>query len=278
MFPRGPGQSRFTLAVLMVISISIIAVDLLGIGPLGFIRDGVNGALSPVRSVGDAIFGGNDSDEVARLEERIAELEGSEIESANYLAELRRIQASLSLDVPDDIRAVSATITSREVGNFDNTIEIDKGANFGIEVNMPVTAGNTLVGVVDTVTFRSARIRLITDPEVSVGVRHVDSGEVGIANGQGNDQPLSISSGFNAATPVEQDAGFVTDGPDGSNFPPDLIVGTAVRAQAGDNPLEQVVSIQPTADLDGLSQVAVLLFTPTQAGASDDGDEEEEAG
>ena len=80
------------IAVLAVISITIIAVDLLGIGPVDIVRDGVNGALSPVRAVGNAVFGNHDSDEVAALRERIAELEGAEIEAANYQAELRRLQ------------------------------------------------------------------------------------------------------------------------------------------------------------------------------------------
>jgi rod shape-determining protein MreC len=270
MLSRGPGQSRFTLAVLMVISITVIAVDLLGLGPIDFVRDGVNGALSPVRGIGNAIFGNDDSDEVADLKARVTELEGNEIEATNYLAELRRLQQAIGQDVPRDIDAVSATITSRAVGNFDPTIEIDQGANQGIEVNMPVTVGRTLVGVVDSVTFRTARISLISNPSVSVGVSHVADNEVGVAHGQGAGEPLIISSGFDSAVRVAEGDGFVTDGPAGSNFPPDLIVGRAVRVAAGDNPLEQLVFIEPAANLDGLSQVAVLLFTPSQAGPADE--------
>jgi rod shape-determining protein MreC len=258
----------------MVISITVIAVDLLGLGPIDFVRDGVNGALSPVRGVGNAIFGNDDSDEVAALEERVTELEGAEIERDNYLAELRRIQETLGLEVPDDITAVPATITSQAVGNFDPTVEIDIGANDGVEVNMPVTAGGALVGVVDSVTFRTARISLISNPNVSVGVRHAaPDNEVGIAHGQGDGQPLVIGSGFDAAVRVGDGDGFVTDGPAGSNFPPGLVVGTAVRVTAGDNPLEQLVYIEPTADLESLSQVAVLLFTPSEAGPGDEGGE-----
>ncbi len=278
MLSRGPGQSRFTLAVLMVISITIIAVDLLGIGPIDVVRDGANGLLSPVRGVGNALFGNDDSDEVARLEERIAELEGAEVQRDNYLAELRRIQEALSFDVPDEIDALPATITSPAVSNFDPTIEIDKGAHNGVEVNMPVTIGETLVGIVDSVTFRSARIRLISDPEVNVGVVHSLSGEVGVAHGQGPGEPLVISNGFNAATRVGEGDGFVTDGPEGSNFPPDLVVGSAIQVQSGNNPLEQLVYIEPTANLEGLSQVVVLLFVPGQAGPAEDEAPEDGAG
>ena len=265
MLSRGPGQSRFTLAVLAVISVTIIAIDLLGVGPVDIVRDGVNGALSPVRAVGNAIFGNHDSDEVAALRERIAELEGAEIQAANYQAELRRLQASLDVELPEDIPAVSATIISDHVGNFDDAIEIDVGANRGIEVNMPVVAGPNLVGIVDSVTFNSARILLISNPAVNVGVVHVPSGEVGIAHGQGEDEPMVIDNGFDSTAEVAEDDAFVTDGPSGSNYPPGLPVGRAVRIQAADTPLEQHVFIEPVADLDTLNEVAVLLFTPSRA-------------
>jgi rod shape-determining protein MreC len=260
------------LAALAVISITVIALDLLGVGPVGLVRDGVNGVLSPVRGVGNAVFGNHDSDEVAALRERIAELEGAEIEAANYQAELRRLQASLGQDLPPDIPAVSATIISSHVGNFDDAIEIDEGADAGIEVNMPVVAGPNLVGIVDSVTFNSARILLISNPAVNVGVKHAPSGEVGIAHGQGEGEPLVIDNGFDSTTEVAEDDEFVTDGPNGSNFPPDLPVGRAVQIGAADTPLEQHVFIEPVADLSTLSEVAVLLFTPSQAGgAGDDG-------
>ena len=191
--------------MLAVISITIIAVDLLGVGPVDLVRDGVNGVLSPVRAVGDVVFGDNDSDEVAALRERIAELEGAEIQSANYQAELRRLQASLGIDLPPDIPAVSASIISNEVGNFEDAIEIDEGANRGIQVNMPVVAGPNLVGIVDSVTFNSARILLISNPAVNVGVVHVPSLEVGIAHGQGDGEPLAIDNGFDATVDVAED-------------------------------------------------------------------------
>jgi rod shape-determining protein MreC len=272
MLSRGPGQSRFTLAVLAVISITIIAIDLLGVGPVDIVRDGVNGVLSPVRAVGNAVFGSHDSEREQELQARIDELEANEIEAANYLAELRRLQATLNLDLPEDIRTVSATIISDQVGNFEDTIEIDQGANRGIEVNMPVTSGSALVGVVDSVTFQSARIRLITDPSINVGVKHVETGEVGIAHGQGDDEPLVIESGFGFSTTVEEGGHFVTAGRNGSHFPPDLVVGTAVRVDGADNPLEKRVYLEPTADLDALSQVVILLYTPSAAGPADEED------
>jgi rod shape-determining protein MreC len=268
---RGPGQSRFTLAVLVVISVTVLAVDLLGIGPVGIVRDGVNGVLSPVRAVGDAVFGRDDSAEVERLRNRIAELEGAEAAAANAEAELRRLQEQLGLTPPEGVEVVAANVISEAVSNFDRTIEIDKGADAGIQVDMPVQTAAGLVGVVDSVTFTSARIRLITDSTVNVGVRHSASGDVAIAHGQGENQPLLIENAFEAGTPVAEGDVFVTAGLDGSNFPPDVPVGRAVQVRGAANPLEQEVFLDPYADLDRLTQVGVLLFTPAPAASGGEG-------
>lgn len=265
MLSRGPGQSRFTLAVLVVVSITVLAIDLLGFSPLGAVRGVVSGVLSPVRAAGDLVFGDRDSAEVERLRERVDELEGAEAELANAEAELARLQEQLGLQPPTDVAAVSATVVSGPLSNFDRTIEIDKGANAGIEPDMPVQTAAGLVGVVDRVSFNSARITLITDADLQVGVKHSASGDLGIAHGQGEGETLLVERGFDVGTVVTDDDVFVTSGVQGSHFPPDIPVGRAVSRRPADNPLEQQVELEPTADLEHLTHVVVLLFTPTPA-------------
>lgn len=266
MRTRGQGHSRFTLAVLVVISITVLAVDLLGVGPLGALRDVVDGVLSPVRAVGHALFGPDDSDEVEALRRRVDELEGAEAQLANVEAELARLREQLNLQPPQDVAAIAANVTSGPASNFDLTIQIDKGSRDGVEVDMPVATRAGLVGVVDQVSFNSARIRLITDPDLQVGVKHSASGDLGIAHGQGEGEPLIIDRGFDVSTLVTEGDVFVTSGVRGSHFPGDIPVGRAVARSNADNPLEQRVEIEPLADLDRLTQVAVYLFTPASAG------------
>jgi rod shape-determining protein MreC len=265
---RGPGQSRFTLAVLVVISLTVLAVDLLGGGPVDALRRGVSGLLSPVRAVGDALFGGDDDGEVARLEARIAELEGTEAQLANVQAELARLQEELGVLPGSDIESVAAEVVGRPVSNFDRTIEINQGANRGIQPGMAVRTGAGLVGVVDSVSFNSARVELITDTDLQVGVRHSPSGDLGIAHGQGEGEPLLIDNAFDVSTEVGEGDVFVTSGLEGSSFPPNIPVGTARAVHPASNPLEQQVEIEPLADVDSTTHVAVLLFTPTAAGAA----------
>lgn len=272
MLSRGQGQSRFTLAVLVVISVTILAVDLLGIGPVDVVRDTASGVFSPVRAIGDGLFGSDDSAEVERLRDRVAELEGAEAAAANAEAELRRLREAYGIELPEAIDAVAAEVLSEGISNFDQSIEIDKGASDGIEVDMPVVTGAGLVGIVDSVTFTSARIQLVSDSSVSVGVRHSISGDVAVAHGQGAGQPLLIEDAFEAGTEVTEEDLFVTAGRQGSNYPPNIAVGRAVQVRGAANPFEREVFIRPSADLGRLNQVTVLLYRPTPGASTNEGE------
>lgn len=265
MHARGPGRSRFTLAVLAVLSVTVLAVDLLGLAPLDLVRGAARGVTSPARAVGDAVFGDDDSAEVARLRERVAELEGAEAALANAEAELARLQDQLGLAPAEDVQTVAANVIGEEVANFDRTLEIDKGADAGIQVNMPVRTRAGLVGVIDSVTFTSARIRLVTDQDLNVGVRHSASGDLAIVRGQGEGQPLLIENAFEVGTEVAEGDVIVTSGLEGSTFPPDIPVGRVIEVRPAANPLEKQVVVDPYAELDRLTSVAVVLFNPSPA-------------
>jgi rod shape-determining protein MreC len=267
---RSPGQSRFTLAVLVVISITVLVIDLLGLGPLGAIRDAAVAVAAPFRAAGDAVFGALGADasdeENDRLRERIAELEGAEAEAANARAELEALREQLGLLPPEGIDAVAAQVVGGPRSNFDRTIEIDKGSDAGIQPGMPVRTSGGLVGVVDRVSFNRSSIELITEPDLQIGVRHVPSRDAAVARGQGEGTPLLIESAFDAATEVHEDDVFVTLGLQSSAFPPDIPVGRVIEKRPADNPLEQQVLLEPAADLERLTHVAVLLYTPSASG------------
>lgn len=264
---RGPGTSRFALTVLTVVSVSVIALDLVGFGPVSSVRDGALAVLGPVRSAGESVFGGGtDPDEVERLETEIERLRGVEATAENLEAELRSLQERLGVAAPLDVAATQArVVSSGPRGNFDRQIEIDKGANAGIKPDMPVVSAGNLVGIIDRVTFNRSTILLLTDPDFRVGVIHAPSQDVGVLRGSGEGQPLVVFSGFDATTEVFADDAFLTSGVNQSFFPPEIPVGRALNTRRSANPLEQEVLIGPLADLDTLSVVSVLLYEPVDA-------------
>lgn len=262
MLPRGSGGSRFTVALLAVISLSVLALDLLGTGPLDSVRDGVLGVLGPFRNAGEAVFGEDESNELAELRAENDRLVGMEARAANAEAEVAALRELFGLPIPPRIDRTVARVVGGPRANFDRTVEIDKGAGSGIEPGMAVTTGAGLIGQVDRVTFNRSTIRLIDDPLVRPGVLHVPSRDVGVARGSGEGEPIIVDAEIDAGTEIAAEDLFVTSGLQGSGFPGGIPVGRAVNVRPAGNPLEQEVLLEPVADLERLTVVQVLLFVP----------------
>jgi len=292
---RDPGRSRTTIAVLVLISISIIALDAGGFGPVNGLKSGVGTVFSPVRAVGDAVFGPvgdafngvfNRTDlaqENEELRDQIDRLRGERARAQQAAAELAAMRATLDLPDVDDIVKTHAEVVAGPVSNFDRTIQINKGANAGIRRGMPVITEAGLVGRVVEVSLNSASVQLITDPGFRIGVKHVLSSDIGVAQGRGEGEPLRVDVGLDAATEIAIGDYFMTSGVERSLFPPGIAVGRATvaieaaapAAEGGETAttttsttiapgrsLEQTIELRPAADLTRLSFVSVMLWNP----------------
>jgi len=260
----GGGARPRTLVLLLLASITVLTLDARGFGPLDTLRDGVASIIAPVRDaagslpgVGDE-FGGSDSAEVQELQEELDELRGAEARAENLEAELRALREQLALEAPPEVPTTTARVVGRPVSNFERTIEIDKGANAGIEAGMPVITRAGLVGTVERVTFNRAFITLVTDPEFRVGVRDVATREVGIARGTGEGEPLIVDS-LASGVEVSQNQLFETTGFPRSRFPRAIPVGRAIRPLESGSPLERSIELEPASDLDRLDFVLIML-------------------
>lgn len=169
------------------------------------------------------------------------------------------------LEVAGELSTVTARIYSSGATAFDNIRYIDKGSNDGIVAGQAVVDEDGLVGRVDLVSANDARIRLITDPVVSVGVRVQSTNETGIVTGRG-DGPLRLEM-FRATEPVRSGALVVTDG---SRYPPGLVVGTVTTTADAEVGFVLRTQVDPAARLSEIDYVKVIVgFSPIDAGLED---------
>ena len=266
---REHGRSRTTIVVLVLLSITIIALDAGGFGPLNGVKSGIGTVFSPVRSAGDAVFGPigdawngvfNRTDlraENEELREQLDQLRGQSAQAEIAAAELEEMREALALPTNNDITSTHAEVVAGPVSNFDRTIQINKGANHGIRRGMPVVTGATtsdndaarsavLVGRVVDVSLNSSNVQLITDPGFRVGVKHALSGDIGVAQGRGEGETLRVDVGLDAATAINEGDAFTTSGVERSLFPPGLLVGLATRAIEAEVPATDTTSPSTT--------------------------------
>lgn len=272
--PRRFGRSRFTLILLVLASLTVLTLDYRDTGPVQGLRSVAGTVFSPFEGIGDAIaspfrdawrgiFSYDDlEDENRELQRRLDAVVGDEVEGRAAQEELAELQRMTNLPVPDDIEQLVAQVTSGPLTSFDSTFEINRGSGDGVSEGMVVVTDAGLVGRVDRVEGGTARIRVITDPDYGgFGVKLVDSRDVGIARSTGQDGMVRIDEGISEDTPVEGGEDVVTSGLDRSAYPPNIPVGTVESIRPTEDRTERVVVVDPIADLDGLSYVAVLLCT-----------------
>jgi rod shape-determining protein MreC len=271
---RSTSRTRFTLVLLILTSVTLLTLDIRGFAPLESARSAALDVLAPVKDaassafepVGDAWNGALGYDELEaeneKLQERIAELEGELALGADAKTTLQRLYDELGIDYVGDIDTVVATVAVGPVGNVDNTIEIDKGSDAGLAVDMPVVSSTGLVGTVSQVSKTRAVVTLVTDVGFNVGVRLSETGDVGVARGQGRGRPMVIYEGIETDLEVQDGELVTTSGQDRALFPASVPIGTVAGAATPAGDLDQDLFVETLADLDSLTFVNVMLWVP----------------
>jgi rod shape-determining protein MreC len=258
---RRPARSRFTLLLLVLTSITLLTLDYRGAGSgaIGVVTDGVRDAFGPVQRASDRLFApvgnvaggilnyGDLESENERLRQEIAEIRGDLYKADDADRERRALLDQLDLPTPEDIPRVDARVVSTSPSNFAFTVEIDKGTSSGIGTGMPVVTGAGLVGRITEASRNRAVVQLVTDKTFSVGIRFGETGDVGVANGTGSLDEMTLDL-IDPATVVNEGDVVVTSGLQQSQFPPAIPVGRVSSFEVRPNALQQDVTIEPVVD------------------------------
>tara|TARA_B100000214_G_scaffold326973_1_gene265313 strand:+ start:1237 stop:2094 length:858 start_codon:yes stop_codon:yes gene_type:complete len=274
--PQRSSGSRFTLAILLLISVTLISLDARGYEPLANLRKATTAIIQPFRNIASIVFdpvadaweslseGDALERENALLREQLSELLEYRVTTEGAVEELTALRTQLDLENIGGQKTIVAEITARSVSNFDPyIIEIGKGTQSGIREGMAVVSVGGLIGRIEDPGLRSARVRLITDPNVNVGVLAVGTNEIGILSGGGVGQPLKVSDGIPVSAQVEIGSIMVTSGSERSPYPGGFAVGTILEIVVDEINLEKELVVAPTGQLENLEFVTVILYEPT---------------
>ncbi len=202
-----------------------------------------------------------------RLQAEVGRLEQQLRETAALERRVAELEAISGLEAPEELAAVTARIFAGGAGTFDQIRYIDKGKADGVLVGNAVIDEHGLVGRVDRVTENNARVRLITDPLVAVGVRVESTNETGVVTGRGS-SALRLEM-FQATQPVREGDVVVTDG---SRFPPGIVVGFVSETADVVVGFALRTSVEPAVPLSEVDFVKVVVgWSPLDAGIEEPG-------
>ncbi|MEI7813400.1 MAG: rod shape-determining protein MreC [Coriobacteriia bacterium] len=267
--PERPSGALGVVIALVVVSLVITTVwyregDR---GPIHKLRTGVQTAAAPLQAAGElvtrpvrGVFAwasdlGVSRSQLAALRRQNMELRTSVAGLQEARQENERLRALFGFVKTSNLQAVGARVIGRPTTSYERVITVDRGSADGIKIEMPVLAGDGLLGQTISVTQHSARVRLITDARSGVSAMIQASRAEGVVKGMvGGGVAFAFVS--REATAKAGDV-IITSG-FGGIYPKGLLVGEIISASQTPSSLFQDIRVAPAADLAGLEEVVVL--------------------
>lgn len=194
-----------------------------------------------------------------------------ELRNARQSAEENeRLKGLLNLKETTGYDQVAARVIARDSSVWFNTVTIDRGSSSGVGLNMPVVTAGGIVGRVIAVSPVTAQVMMVTDEKAAAGAivgQLSGSGAHGSVIGLGESDLIEMRY-VSGLEKVEVGDYILTTGQD-SIYPPGLNVGQVVQVKHGTATQAHQILIKPSAKLDQLEEVAVLLYRAPQRPAPD---------
>ena len=277
--PRS-GRSRYRLVLLILTAVTLLTLDFRGYGPLETAQSRVRDVLEPVVSAVDVVLGPvaevwtvmfsyNDvREENDRLRSEVDRLRSADIRAAARQDALDRLLAATGVTYVDGVEQIAASVLRDSVGNFDDDIvSIDVGHRDGVAPGMAVVTAAGLVGRVETVDTALSTVTMISNPNLVIGVRLLDTGDVGLGHGIAGEQTkfvVDTGLGWPETGDLSELPGIgssvVTAA--GSRYPANIPVGRVASVEPAEAGLVQLVTVDLAADVDDIGYVTVVLQTP----------------
>ena len=191
--------------------------------------------------------------------ERIDSLTAENIELRKQLDALKKeLQIENTLN---EYEYLNATVISRNIATWYNTITIDKGTYNGVTTDMVVVSSSGLIGkVISTTTFTSD-VRLITTSDtnnkISIRISDGKNSVNGLIKNYNYKTGLLEVEGISNTEKINPDAYVYTSGL-GGIFPSGILIGKVTNIKTDEYDLAKVLDVTPIANFDDINYVAIL--------------------
>lgn len=252
-------RRRVPLVLLVLASLTLITLD---VGtPLlrpytQAARTAAAAVVTPMQQQARGLTGADQrSEEVARLRAANARLTAQNglLRAAGSAAPNPEVRRAVGDDELIPARVVAPGPAGAD--GLGHTVPLDVGSDDGVRVGAGVIAPDGVVGRVLRTGTETSTVLLLTDPRCTIGVRHVDSGRLGLLEGDGASAALRMLATDTTVRPGDRLVtwGSARDRP----YPPGIPVGRVGRVDR-ESDSERVARVRPATDPAGLDRVVVL--------------------
>ena len=200
LLQRGAKQ-KFSLFVLILLSLFIFALDISGLKPIKIIRSLLNDGVYRISAISSSPikFSGTVKDffithifvykENRKLKTELEELKHKDFQTLYLQTANKRLQDIIQLEKQSIFTTIAAKVILDKNSPYLNSVIINRGSSSRIKLGMPVLSEGNLVGRVVEVNFLSARILLLNDLNSKIPVMISPKGSQAILSGNGEDKP-----------------------------------------------------------------------------------------
>ena len=195
------------------------------------------------------------ADRIRTLETKLAQAQLEVTKLRQQSKDANKLRELLSLRNHSEREAVAADVISRSPDNWFEQITIDKGTLDHVFKGSAVITGEGVVGQVVSVSQNASVVRLLTDPEMKLGVLIPRVGLTGILSGR--HQNPAVIDFVPIGTNVDVKDKVVCLGQSGT-FPEDHPVGTVISVRRDGNGTNAKIEVKLSENCYDLRQVLVL--------------------
>ena len=193
-------------------------------------------------------------DKYLELQVENSELRHAYSENINLKVENDALRKLLGME----LRKVYTTIPAKAIGYYENKwqseVILNVGNNDGVLEGMAVVNEDGLVGMVMVAGNNSCNVRLINDPQSSIGVRILSSRKLGIIQGS-QDRKISLDYILREETVFKGDIVITSEY---GNFPAEILVGRVSEVSENADDLYKSIEIEPFVNFKKIEYVLVI--------------------
>lgn len=189
------------------------------------------------------------------------EIKMKELENEELKKEINELQSILNIDnVLSGYSFLNASVISRDLVSFNETLTVDKGEESGVVIDSPVVVGNGLIGKVVKTTSFTSTIRLLTannsNDKISVKIKTNDEYIFGILNGYDITTDTYTISALSSSREIL--TGDVTTTGMGDIFPSGIMIGKIVGYETDNFDLSLILKMKSDVDFNDINYVKIL--------------------
>jgi len=189
------------------------------------------------------------------LEKENVRLLQQSVEDISIKLENDALRKLMDMDLRQENDVLVVKVIGFYVNRWQSELIINAGMADGVQEGMGVKGDSGLVGVIISTGNSSASVRLISDPQISLGVRILSSRQLGLIEGS---QEGVINLKYISGDEEVYKGDVVITSEYGEYIPSDILVGRVSSVQDVPGDLYRKITIEPFEDLRELEYLAVI--------------------